>query len=332
MRVVIAFSLALYGSVLPCVAEEPNKPARSLPPASAEDAWKVLPRTNPPLPAWALILVQSLPQTTGAMLDLDYLHRAKNPLGTLLGGKLRWAAADAVGCEYAQRYAEADLKLAGLKDADLKKLAGAAPDLPKSERALLSFARKMTREPFAVTDDEVAELIKHFGEKNVVAIVHTLAHANFQNRLFLALGVKMEPGEPLAPVDLKLDVKARAKIETPARPPWEDLTKATLPVEAPSGPQWRKLTFDEIDASLERQKSRKPRITLLEPKELTHLPAEIRDHATRVIWSNVSLGYQPELTEAWFNCMNTYSREARMNRLFSSSLFWVITRSNECFY
>ena len=57
-----------------------------------------------------------MPRTAGALLDLDYLHRAKNPLGPLLAGKLRWAAADEIGCGYARQCAEGDLRRAGLSE------------------------------------------------------------------------------------------------------------------------------------------------------------------------------------------------------------------------
>jgi hypothetical protein len=52
----------------------------------------------------------------------------------------------------------------------------------------------------------------------------------------------------------------------------------------------------------------------------------------KIGWSVVSLGYQPRLTMTWFDCMGTFSGEARMDPVFSSSLFWVVTRGLDCFY
>src|SRR5205814_1442388 len=142
--------------------------------ASNDEAWNLLPRQNPPLPAWARVLVRALPRTTGAMLELDYVHRAKNPLGAVFAGKLRWAAADAIGCAYARRYAESDLRRVGVSQEDVKKLAGDLADLAESDRAAVAFARKLTRATHSVTDAEMEELLKHFGPEKVVAIVHTL--------------------------------------------------------------------------------------------------------------------------------------------------------------
>src|SRR5205823_12362687 len=94
-------------------------PPGRFPAADNDDAWARLPRENPPLPPWARVLVGPLPKTTARMLELDYLHREKNPLGPVLAGKLRWAAADALGCKFGVATAEADLRRAGLTDADL---------------------------------------------------------------------------------------------------------------------------------------------------------------------------------------------------------------------
>ncbi len=44
------------------------------------------------------------------------------------------------------------------------------------------------------------------------------------------------------------------------------------------------------------------------------------------------MGYQPVLTKTWFDCMSLFHQESRLDRVFANSYFWVITRSNECFY
>ena len=46
----------------------------------------------------------------------------------------------------------------------------------------------------------------------------------------------------------------------------------------------------------------------------------------------VSLGYQPRLTQAWFDCMGSFSQESRMDSVFNCSVFWVVTRGTDCFY
>lgn len=314
--------LAALASAGPALAVGPPPPA-SFPAAGEDAAWALLPLERPALPAWARALVQSLPKTTGYMLELDALHRARNPLGARLAGQLRWAAADAIGCDYAKKYAEADLRRAGFKMSDMK-------ELPRAERVALAFARKLTREAQAVTDEELAELLELYGPEKVVAIVHTLAHANFQNRIFLALKVKVEPGGPLPPLAVKLDKAARAKLVTPRRS-WGDLKQARA-AGTSEKPDWPELAFGDVQKALAVQKARQPRIPLPDAGRLAKMPPQARAQAGRIVWSAVSMGYQPELTRAWFDTMGTFQSEATFDRLFSNTFFWVVTRSNECFY
>jgi alkylhydroperoxidase family enzyme len=296
-----------------------------------DETWKRLPWEAPPLPAWARTLATSLPRAAVGMLELDYVHRARSPLGPVLRGKLRWVAADANRCAYAKRYAEADLRRAGLTDKDLRALAGDHRACPPAERAALAFARKLTRAAHTVTDAEMADLLAHYGPDKVVAIVHTLAYANFQDRILLALAAEVEPGGPLPPVEIRLDRAARAAGALPPRWPWAGLRTGKAS-RSDARPDWLGQSFNDLQKALDRQKSRKGRIPPPPPDRLAKLPPEMRKRIGRIVWSQVSLGYQPVLTKAWFDCMSAFQEEAKMDRVLGNSMFWVITRSNECFY
>jgi alkylhydroperoxidase family enzyme len=302
-----------------------------LPALTNAEAWTRLPHEEPTLPAWARVLAGPLPQTTGGMLELDYLHRAGNPLGPVLAGKLRWVAAETLGCTYAKRYAEADLRRAGMSDDDLRALAGGPARRAPADRAVLDFAAKLTRSGSSVTDEEVSALLKEFGPERLVAIVHTLAHANFQDRIFLVLGVTVEPGGPLPPLDPRLDAAKLAAMAAPERRP---AAGVVVPGNAPDARRTEALGPDlaRLRQAVERQKARAPRIPLPDASRFAALPPEARGQAGRIVWSAVSMGYQPQLTKAWFDCMQTFRHEANLDRVFSNCFFWVITRDLECFY
>jgi alkylhydroperoxidase family enzyme len=327
LRILLAAVACGAGALAAPAAAPPAAPR--FPRLASEAAWQRLPRANPPLPAWARALAGPLPATTVAMLALDHTHRVNNPLGPVWAGKLRWVSAHAIGCGYAKRYAEADLRRGGLTAKALKQLSQ-PHDLPAADRAALTFARKLTLAGHSVTDAEVAELIEHFGPEKVVAMVHTLAHANFQNRIFLALGVQVEPGGPFPPLDVRLDPKKKTK--TPARPAWGVWRKEPIDGGMTLPPGWLDRPAADLEKALEQQKSRKGRIRLPGPERLARIPAEAKAQASRVIWTNVSMGYQPVLTKAWFDCMQPFREESKLDRVFANTYFWVITRSNECFY
>src|SRR5262245_22059255 len=174
-----------------------------LPVLTVEAAWKRLPGAPPsvqPLPTWARRLAGPLPLTTARMLELDAMHRTGDRLDPRLRGLVRWAATDANRCDYAKAVAAADLRRAGATEADVQALTADPGRQSPAERSAVAFARKMMTEAHAVTDDEVKQLLQFFGEEKVVALVALVAHASFQDRLFLAAGVRAEPGEPLPPL------------------------------------------------------------------------------------------------------------------------------------
>jgi alkylhydroperoxidase family enzyme len=308
-------------------AGQPPRPADRLPLLEDAQAWRCLPAAlqggGQPLPAWARALAGPLPHTSAAMLELDFLHRARSPLDPKLRGQLRWVAAHANRCRYSEAYAAADLRRAGMDEADVRALAD--PDrLPAELRPALAFARKLTLAADSVTDAEVARLIEQYGEKQVVAMVLLLAHASFQDRLILALDVPLGPGEPLPPADVRF-----------TRPPpgfavtthgergtrnWERGTKAgpALPAPAPA-PEWGGLDYNGIQREMEKQRARRCRIKL-PPDNL----------GSR--WGLVCRTYQPELADAWGACARAFGNEAEQDPLLEASLFWVVTRSQRCFY
>jgi hypothetical protein len=174
----------------------------------------------------------------------------------------------------------------------------------------------------------VAGLIGHFGAEKVVGIVHTVAFANFHGRLLLALKVEVEPAGPLPPLDLRFGRGMGAR--APARRAWPAGRKGAHPAGAPAG--WGEKTVADLGRALARQKGRKSRIPLPGPGRVAKIPAEAKAQASRVVWTHVSMGYQPALTKGWFDCMGAFREEAGLDRVFANTMFWVITRSNECFY
>jgi alkylhydroperoxidase family enzyme len=299
------------------------------------DAWKRLPAAEKgggqALPSWARALADALPRTTAGMLELDYLHRAKSPLDPKLRGKMRWVAAHANRCAYGEAYAAADLRRAGVDGAAVKALAGDRAELPHKEWAALAFAEKLTLAADTVTDEEVAELVKLYGDRQVVAMVLLLAYANFQDRLLLALGLPVEPDGPLAPLEVRF---ARDGASPQAAPRKTPQTTTAKPPEKPAGDEWSAINFAGLQERMDRQRARPPRVAVPAWEDVRRgLPKDYpANRPTRIKWSLVCLGYQPELTIGWGRTTRAFGEDSRQDRVFEESLFWVVTRSLNCFY
>jgi alkylhydroperoxidase family enzyme len=313
-----------------------KKPAR-VPLLSDQEAWKRLPPLEQgkeqPLPHWARALAGTLPRTTAHMIELDDLHRTRSPLDPRLRGKMRWVTAHANRCEYTKAYAALDLQNLGVSGEELQILKGDFGGLPENDRLALQFARKLTLAAHTVTDEEVAKLIDRYGEEDLMAMVALIAYANFHDRLLLSLGLEVEPGGPLKPLGVKFSRQPpEGRAVAPPRPKVE-----AKQGEAPSrikDRDWLAADFQTLQRMMEGQRARQPRIRIptweevkpkLPPGYPTNRPSGVR-------WSLVGLGYQPELTGAWLMGMRMFGQESQQDRAFEELVFWVITRSEGCFY
>ena len=93
-----------------------------------------------------------MPKTTAKLLELDYLHRVNNPLGPRLAARLRWEVAKTLKSEYGMEVASADRN----------KPAALAAKRHEGESVAIEFAKKLTLEGHAITDEEFAELLEYF--------------------------------------------------------------------------------------------------------------------------------------------------------------------------
>ncbi len=304
---------------------------------SVEECWRRLPTPasggGQRLPNWALAIARNLPRTTAAMLELDWLHRTRNEIGSILRGEMRWIAAEANRCDYSVATAEADLRREGLDSLRIMSLRGGPDHWPAEERAALNFARKMTIDAASVTDAEVAALRRQYGEEKLVAMVLLLAYSNFQDRLLLTLGVPLEEGGSLAPIEVHFSPDAPPP-PVPARACPEDLRGPAVPLMV-DDPEWVQLGFDVLQTSLSSQRANGGRIRVPSFEEyLKKLPKDAPPPKApvRIRWSLVCMGYQPRLASAWSACTRAFGDEAEQDRVFEESLFWVVTRAIHCFY
>jgi alkylhydroperoxidase family enzyme len=314
------------------------KTAHGFPVLKDAEAWKRLPAAEKgagqPLPLWARTLAATLPETTAALLELDYLQRARRPLDPRLRASMRWMAARANRCAYSEAYAAADLRRAGLDEAGIQALEKGEAALPVGERAALAFARKLTEDASAVTDAEVAQLMGQYGNQQVVAMVLLLAYANFQDRLILSLGLPLEVGGPLPPQEIRFAKKADSAKPAPSVPRTPPADVASSPAAAlVNDSEWLALDFGRLQVEMEGQRARQPRILVPSWDEVRkHYPARAQPpRPLRIKWSLVCMGYQPELASAWSACTRAFGREANQDRVFEESLFWVVTRALHCF-
>ena len=309
-----------------------------------DEAWDLLPASvdgsKPPLPNWARMLAADMPRTTAAYLQLDYAHRAASPVPARLRAAMRWVAANANRCEYTNQQSLADANAAGLTESQIGDLvSGVQADWNESERRALKFALDMTVDSDSVTDEQFAELVRDFGEKQTASMVLLMAYANFQDRLLLTLGTPLEENGPLAPLNVRFSPDNFVlKTTAPAKPAVTDL-KTPASANPLSGEQsddlWKRQNYDFLQRRMDVQKTKPTRLPILPWSQIAlNLPDGLMNGPSDIVWYQIVFGYAPELAVPFELVMRTAGAEAsgKWDRIFASGLFWVTTKTVECPY
>ncbi len=308
---------------------------------SEQEAWGYLPKSlqddKPPLPSWARMLASELPRSTAALLQLDIAQRTKSPVDPKLRAAMRWVAAHANRCPYGLAYATADARRAGLTESKLQALDQPGyPGWPDDQRAALEFAHTMTVDSDSVTDEEFARLVHHFGEKQAASMVLLLAYANFQDRLLLCLDAPIEFGGPIPPSDYEFDPASFVQATTPPpATPKPALAKAAANPHADSHARWSRNTYEILQDRLENQRRKPTRLRIPEWNEVAaNLPDGLIKRPSDIVWYRICFGYAPELAVPFEYFMRTAGAEtnAKWDRIFGQSLFWVTTEAIKCPY
>ena len=313
---------------------------------SHEDTWKLLPAVSKgsgqQLPSWAGMLAAELPRTTAAFLQLDYAHRAASPIPAVLRAAMRWTSADANRCEYAKACALADAKRAGAEDSLLQGLVNHDPsNWSAADQAALTFARKMTLDSASVTDEEFAQLVKHFNEKQAASMVLLMAWSNFQDRLLLCLRAPLEANGPLPPVNVEFPAETFVFRTTPppaklpAQAALESVDTAPANSTIPFDSSWASQSYELLQDRLRAQEQKPTRLRIPDWEEVApNLPPGLFARPSDIIWYRIVFGYAPELAVPFELVMRTAGAESsgKWDRIFAQGLFWVTTRAVECPY
>jgi alkylhydroperoxidase family enzyme len=269
----LAFVLMLCGiGPALCLGGDGAAGEARVPLLSNAEAWKRLPPADAgggqPLPSWARALAGSLPQTTAVMLELDRTYRTSDALDPRLAGAIRLVVARTIRSEYGRAQAEADLRRLEMDRSAIDRLTGDRAALKAPEQAALAFAERMTTAGYTSTDAEVAALVEAFGEAKVVAIVLQIAYSNFLYRMALALGLPVEAGGPLPPIDVQFakpahDTVIGSEVVPAPRPvPVPSATASAEPNLKLTDPEWSRIRFEDLQHKLEVQRDRKPRVSI----------------------------------------------------------------------
>ena len=66
------------------------------------------------------------------------------------------------------------------------------PTFPPAERAAFAFARKQSREPWSITNEDVQGLVKHFGSERALHVIWWACRCHYMTRVADAFQLPLE--------------------------------------------------------------------------------------------------------------------------------------------
>lgn len=96
-----------------------------------------------------------------------------------------------IGCSWCVDFGSMLQRLDGLDVQRLKDIANyaASPYFTDDERAAIGYADAMTTDPHSVTDEQVADLRRRFGDAGVIELTYQIGVENMRARMNCALGI-----------------------------------------------------------------------------------------------------------------------------------------------
>lgn len=101
-----------------------------------------------------------------------------------------WTA-QTVGCSWCVDFGAMLMRLDNLDVDRLKDIHDyqTSPHFSDDERAAISYADAMTTDPHTVTDEQVADLQRRFGDAGVIELTYQIGVENMRARMYAALGI-----------------------------------------------------------------------------------------------------------------------------------------------
>jgi len=119
------------------------------------------------------------------------LDRASRRLPANVGELAVFWTARSIGCSWCVDFGSMLQRLDGLDVDRLKDIDNysTSPSYTDDERAAIAYADAMTTDPHTVTDEQVADLRRRFGDAGVIELTYQIGVENMRARMNIALGI-----------------------------------------------------------------------------------------------------------------------------------------------
>lgn len=260
---------------------------------------------------------------------------AEETLDNTFKVQLFWLVCRANNCQYCQGHQESKLLRAGQTEDQIAALDGDWAEFTEAQRAAFAFARKITYEPHAVGDADVAALKKHYTDAQILEMTLSIAGNNAINRWKEGTGVPQSEGG----FGRGGEVPTKHTYLTPTSDKYKDTVSKVAPLvyDEAGKPTTQTVSkrpplepWADVEKALAAAGRRTPRLPLAdEAKARELLPADARGAVPQ--WVRL-LATAPGVGKARVQAQLGSEEKGDLTPLLKARASWVIARQDRAWY
>jgi alkylhydroperoxidase family enzyme len=187
----------------------------------------------------------------------DKIAGSQNPggdpakLDDLMSDLAFWVVSRGNNCHYCLGHQELKLRIAGVKDDAIAALDSNWTFFDPRQQVVLAFARKLTLEPYAIGEKDIAALKARFSDAEVISLAFDVARFNAANRWTDGMGL---------PQERYFDDKGERTLLTPTSAQYQNAASVVTPDTRPPRPAL--LSWEEALSAIDAARGRRARVNL----------------------------------------------------------------------
>lgn len=234
--------------------------------------------------------------------------------------RLFWIVSRTNDCQYCLGHQELKLRRAGMTEDQIASLDSRWNAFPANEQAAMKFTRKVTLTPHLVTNEDIAEVKKHFLDELFVDILLTIAGNNSTNRWTASTGI---------PQDKSFGGDEPSQLDTPTSDEFAKVETKVAPLDYKPRAAWESRT--DVEAALMACRNRVPSIKLPSMDAARQALASDTPGVTPPIWVQAA-AYSPASALRLWKHRQATVRDGKLDPKLKAEIAWVVARENRAWY
>ncbi len=254
-------------------------------------------------------------------------QREKDPAQTLNNAfkvELFWIVSRANNCVYCQGHQEVKLAAEGVDEATIAALDGDWSGFSPAEQAAFAFTLKITNEPQAIGDSDIARLKEHYNDLQILEILTSVAGFNAMNRWTGPLAIPQEDHRTYLTETPERFRTLKSKV-APLDPNAEGMACAR---PASRGPLEDRAA---VETALQQARSRKSRLVLAAEDQAKALLGDKHTALASQNWARLLADF-PKAGPPRVAMHDATEKEGKLSPTLNAAIAWAAAREDRAWY